>query len=113
MLARPKEFEPAYHGLRHGGLGSSPHLTAASRLFKIVLTQVRGTMVSKVREYVVVKREPLIDKVCPVCGQPFQGLSRQRYYPPSCRHRADYQRHVEQRKASQRQRRKQRREGGE
>jgi hypothetical protein len=55
-----------------------------------------------VREYVVVKREPLIPKICPVCGRTFHGLSRQRYCSPNCRHRADYRRHAEQRRAYQR-----------
>jgi tRNA(Ile2) C34 agmatinyltransferase TiaS len=59
--------------------------------------------VPAVREYVVVKREPLLRKTCPACGQTFQGLSRQRYCSPNCRHRADYQRHAEQRRAYQRQ----------
>ena len=56
------------------------------------------------RERVIVRREPLMDKLCPVCGRAFRGLARQRYCSRPCRYRADYDRHAQQRRASQRQR---------
>jgi hypothetical protein len=62
--------------------------------------------VSEKRERVVVvtRREPLVDKACPVCGTAFVGLSRQRYCGPSCAGRAAYRRHAEVRKEARRQR---------
>ena len=56
------------------------------------------------REYVVVKREPLYEKVCPVCGKPFEGLSRRRYCSQPCLQRASYLRHADKRRADRRQR---------
>ena len=57
---------------------------------------------TRVKEIVVVRREPLLDKVCPVCGRAFQGLSRRRYCSPSCRYRAGYLRTAEHRRAHRR-----------
>ena len=56
------------------------------------------------RVIVVTRREPLVDKVCPVCGAAFVGLSRQRYCGPTCLARAAYLRHAEARRAARRQR---------
>ena len=55
-------------------------------------------------ERVIVRREPLVEKVCPVCSRTFRGLARQRYDSRACQKRADYQRHAEQRRADQRER---------
>jgi hypothetical protein len=55
-----------------------------------------------VRETVVVRREPLVEKACPVCGRTFEGLSRRRYCSPNCADRAYYRRHAEERQAAQR-----------
>ncbi len=52
----------------------------------------------------VVRREALLDKHCPVCGEAFVGLSRQRYCGQPCASRAAYLRHAEVRKAARRQR---------
>jgi tRNA(Ile2) C34 agmatinyltransferase TiaS len=51
---------------------------------------------------VIVRREPLMDKVCPVCGRAFRAVSKQRYDSPPCRRAADYQRHAERRRAHRR-----------
>ena len=59
-------------------------------------------MVAKARERVIVRREPLLDKVCPVCGRGFRGVSKQRYDSPTCLRRASYQRHAEERRAAER-----------
>jgi hypothetical protein len=56
------------------------------------------------RVIVVTRPEPLVDKVCPVCGAAFVGLSRQRYCSPSCAARAAYLRHAEVRQEARRQR---------
>ena len=55
-----------------------------------------------VKEIVVVRREPLLDKVCPVCGRAFQGLSRRRYCSSTCLYRANYLRTAEHRRAHRR-----------
>ncbi len=55
-----------------------------------------------VRETVVVRREPLFDKICLVCGNAFQGLRRRRYCSPHCYYRASYLRHAEERRAKRR-----------
>ena len=65
-----------------------------------------------VREYTVVRREPLVEKQCPICGRVFEGLSRQRYDTSACQKRADYQRHVEQRRAYQRERYRRKKQPG-
>ena len=51
---------------------------------------------------VIVRREPLLDKVCPVCGRAFRAVSKQRYDSPACRRAADYRRHAEKRRAHRR-----------
>jgi hypothetical protein len=56
------------------------------------------------RVMVVTRREPLVDKACPVCGAAFIGLSRQRYCGRPCAARAAYLRHAEVRKEARRQR---------
>jgi hypothetical protein len=58
--------------------------------------------VAEVRETVVVRRESLIDKVCPICGRSFQAVSRRRYCSARCLNRAAYLRHAEQRRANRR-----------
>jgi len=55
-----------------------------------------------VRETVVVRREPLFDKTCLVCGRAFQGLRRRRYCSPQCYYRASYLRNAEERRAKRR-----------
>jgi hypothetical protein len=57
---------------------------------------------SGVQERLIVRREPLIGKVCPVCGTEFLGLARQRYCRPSCLQRASYLRHAQSRRAARR-----------
>ena len=53
-------------------------------------------------ERVIVRREPLVEKVCPMCGKTFMGLARQMYCSRLCQNRADYQRHAEQRRQHKR-----------
>jgi hypothetical protein len=55
-----------------------------------------------VREIVVVRREPLVEKVCPVCGRTFEAVNRRLYCSSPCRHRAYYWNHAEERRAGQR-----------
>jgi hypothetical protein len=57
---------------------------------------------ARLRARVVIRREPLLDKVCPVCGRKFRGVSKQRYDRPACLRRASYERHAEERRAYQR-----------
>jgi tRNA(Ile2) C34 agmatinyltransferase TiaS len=52
----------------------------------------------------IVRREPLLPKVCPVCGQTFEGLGRRRYCGRACAQHAAYERHAEVRKAARRER---------
>ena len=60
---------------------------------------------------VIIRREPLLDKVCPVCGRAFRAVSKQRYDSPACRRAADYRRHAEKRRAERREKyRRQKRE---
>ncbi len=56
----------------------------------------------QVRRYVVVRREALLEKVCPVCGMAFEGLSRRRYCSRACLNRANYLRHGDQKRAARR-----------
>jgi len=56
------------------------------------------------RVVVVTRREPLVDKTCPVCGTAFIGLSRQRYCGRPCAARAAYLRHADARKQARRER---------
>src|SRR5262245_19893722 len=53
---------------------------------------------------VIVRREPLVEKSCPVCGRAFRGLGRRVYCSPTCRNSADYRRHQEERKSRRRSR---------
>jgi hypothetical protein len=55
-----------------------------------------------VRETIVVRRESLVDKVCPVCGREFRAVNRKRYCSETCLNRAAYLRHAEQRRANRR-----------
>jgi hypothetical protein len=55
-----------------------------------------------VRETVVIRREKLFDKVCPVCDQAFQAVNRCRYCSRSCRYKANYLVHAEERRAKRR-----------
>ena len=57
---------------------------------------------AKARARVIVREEPLMDKVCPVCGRAFRAVSKQRYDSPACRRAADYRRHAERRRAERR-----------
>jgi hypothetical protein len=61
------------------------------------------------RVVMVTRREPLVDKPCPVCGMTFVGLNRQRYCGRPCASRAAYLRHAEARKEARRQRYRDRR----
>jgi hypothetical protein len=54
------------------------------------------------KERVIVRREPVEDKACPVCERSFEGLRRQRYCSVNCANRASYARHAEQRRATKR-----------
>jgi hypothetical protein len=56
------------------------------------------------RTKIIVRREPLVDKVCPVCGTSFVGLGRRRYCSRACAARADYHRHLDARRAAKRER---------
>jgi hypothetical protein len=53
-------------------------------------------------ETVVVRREALVDKACPICGQVFRAVSRRRYCSATCLNRAAYLRHAEVRRANRR-----------
>ncbi len=52
----------------------------------------------------IVRREPLIDKQCPLCGREFTGISRQAYCSNACVNQASYRRHAERRRAERRER---------
>ena len=54
------------------------------------------------RERIIVRHEPVEDKMCPVCGRNFEGLKRQRYCSINCANRASYARHAEKRRAEKR-----------
>jgi hypothetical protein len=69
--------------------------------------------VAEVRETVVVRREPLIDKLCPICSRPFQAVNRRRYCSATCLNRAAYLRHAEQRRANRREAYRRQQEGRE
>lgn len=56
------------------------------------------------RERVIVRREPLLDKVCLVCGKAFVGLTRQKHCSRQCANRASYQRYIDKRRAERRER---------
>ena len=38
----------------------------------------------------------LEEKTCPVCGQKFEGIKKQKYCSRACQAKADYERHAEQ-----------------
>jgi hypothetical protein len=42
-----------------------------------------------------VRRFPLVEKVCPVCGEKFLGTKRAKYDRLACRQKANYARHAE------------------
>ena len=66
------------------------------------------------RKRVIVRRELVEDKTCPICGRAFEGLKRQRFCSINCANRASYARHAEKRRAEKREKyRRQRQEGGE
>ncbi len=44
------------------------------------------------------KRIAIVKKVCPVCGEPFEGVRQKRYCRPACSGRADYRRHAAKRR---------------
>ena len=44
------------------------------------------------------KKTVIVKKVCPVCGETFEGVRQKRYCRPACSARADYQRHAAQRR---------------
>ena len=52
----------------------------------------------------IVRREPLLDKTCPICGKAFAGLGRQTFCSVACANRASYRRHAERRRAERRER---------
>ena len=52
----------------------------------------------------IVRREPLIDKKCPLCGREFTGISRQTFCSNACANQASYRRHAERRRAERRER---------
>ena len=70
--------------------------------FIIPVTLGEGAAVSDVQETVVIRRESLVDKVCPVCGREFRAVNRKRYCSATCLNRAAYLRHAEQRRANRR-----------
>ena len=53
-------------------------------------------------ERVIIRREPVEEKVCPSCGKTFTGLKRATYCSPTCVSRAYYHRHREARQAARR-----------
>jgi hypothetical protein len=52
----------------------------------------------KVREVAVsfVRKVPLIEKQCTICGKTFTGIKKSAYCSPACKSRANYQRNAEQ-----------------
>ena len=56
------------------------------------------------RERVIVRREPLLDKVCPICGKAFVGLSRQKHCSRKCANQASYRKLADKRRAERRER---------
>lgn len=47
-----------------------------------------------------IRRTPLTEKRCKVCGKPFTGTARALYDTPACKQRANYQKHAEQYRAA-------------
>ena len=56
------------------------------------------------QEQQFVRRIPLEEKTCPVCGKAFVGPKRQICCSVSCQQKAIYQRHAEERRAKRRER---------
>ena len=54
----------------------------------------------KVKEVAVsfVRKLPLIEKQCAVCGKTFAGIKKSKYCSLACGNKAAYQRHAEQRR---------------
>lgn len=52
-------------------------------------------MEKPVKETVVsfVRHTPLVEGICPVCGNPFQGSRLRRYCSKTCQRKADWQKH--------------------
>ena len=65
------------------------------------------------RDRVIVRREPVEDKTCPVCGRTFEGLRRQTYCSVNCANRASYARHAAKRRAEKRQQYRRKQEKGQ
>jgi len=61
-----------------------------------------GGWMPEERERIIVRREPVEDKTCPICERSFEGLRRQRYCSVNCANRASYARHAEKRRAEKR-----------
>jgi hypothetical protein len=61
-------------------------------------------MVAEFMETLVRRREPLVDKACPVCGRGFRGLGRRRYCSRQCQQRAYYLRRGDERREARRER---------
>jgi hypothetical protein len=40
------------------------------------------------------------EKICPVCGQKFEGIKKQKYCSRACQAKADYERHADQYRAA-------------
>ena len=59
-------------------------------------------MVAEFLETLVHRREPLVEKACPVCGRGFRGLGRRRYCGQQCQQRAYYLRRGDERRAARR-----------
>ena len=76
---------------------SGPHArTRAGRKRPPATPRVKEIPVSFVR------RLPLVDKACAVCGRPFRGASTRTYCGLVCKNRANYRQHAEQRRAERR-----------
>ena len=42
-----------------------------------------------------VRRVPLVEKTCPVCGQKFEGVKIRKFCSQACRNKADYARNAD------------------
>jgi hypothetical protein len=58
----------------------------------------------KVKEVAVsfVRKLPLIEKQCTICGKKFTGIKKSAYCSPACKSRANYARNAEQYRAARR-----------
>jgi hypothetical protein len=61
-------------------------------------------MSEEARERIIIRREPVVEKTCPICGRVFPALNRQTYCTVNCANKASYQRNLEKRKATRRRR---------